>query len=107
MHSFSTLLVAGAIASTAFAKPLPQYGSTTKKGFTVTGSIPKARPAPAVQYSNAFKKYGKQVPQIVAAAISNGSVVATPEASDVAYLCPVTIGGETLNLDFDTGSADL
>ena len=27
--------------------------------------------------------------------------------SDSEYLCPVTIGGQTLNLDFDTGSSDL
>jgi hypothetical protein len=37
----------------------------------------------------------------------DGSVVATPADQDVEYLCPVSIGGETLNLDFDTGSADL
>lgn len=29
------------------------------------------------------------------------------EQYDQSYLCPVTIGGQTLNLDFDTGSADL
>ncbi|KAI1775852.1 acid protease [Hypoxylon cercidicola] len=44
-----------------------------------------------------------------AAAASNetGSVTATPEANDVEYLAPVTIGGQTLNLDFDSGSSDL
>lgn len=26
---------------------------------------------------------------------------------DSEYLCPVTVGGQTLNLDFDTGSSDL
>jgi hypothetical protein len=36
-----------------------------------------------------------------------GIVPATPEKGDIEYLAPVTIGGQTLNLDFDTGSADL
>lgn len=36
-----------------------------------------------------------------------GVVTATPEAGDIEYLSPVTIGGQTFNLDFDTGSSDL
>ncbi|KAJ9631029.1 hypothetical protein H2203_001557 [Taxawa tesnikishii (nom. ined.)] len=38
---------------------------------------------------------------------AKGSVAATPEAYDMTYLSPVTIGGQTFNLNFDTGSADL
>lgn len=36
----------------------------------------------------------------------NGVVTAT-DSNNVEYICPVSIGGQTLNLDFDTGSADL
>jgi hypothetical protein len=36
-----------------------------------------------------------------------GEVPATPEASDVEFLSPVQIGGQTLNMDFDSGSSDL
>ena len=38
-----------------------------------------------------------------------GDVPAEDVQNDSLYLCPVTIGtpGQTLNLDFDTGSADL
>ncbi|KAI0007655.1 acid protease [Xylariaceae sp. FL0662B] len=44
-----------------------------------------------------------------AAAASNqtGVVQNNPEANDVEYLSPVKIGGQTLNLDFDSGSSDL
>jgi hypothetical protein len=38
---------------------------------------------------------------------SSGLVSATPEANDVEYLAPVDIGGQTVNLDFDSGSSDL
>lgn len=36
-----------------------------------------------------------------------GTVVATPEKGDTEFLAPVQIGGQTLNLDFDSGSSDL
>ncbi|KAI5273394.1 acid protease [Aureobasidium subglaciale] len=36
-----------------------------------------------------------------------GEVIATPADNGAEYLSPVTIGGQQLNLNFDTGSADL
>ncbi|CAM1510904.1 Fc.00g084170.m01.CDS01 [Cosmosporella sp. VM-42] len=36
-----------------------------------------------------------------------GSVTTTPEDNDVEYLSPVVIGGQKVNMDFDTGSSDL
>ncbi|CAG8984052.1 hypothetical protein HYALB_00002994 [Hymenoscyphus albidus] len=36
-----------------------------------------------------------------------GKVVAVPEKGDVEYLSPVEIGGQTVMLDFDSGSSDL
>ncbi|KAK0119655.1 hypothetical protein ONS95_011092 [Cadophora gregata] len=38
---------------------------------------------------------------------ATGIVTATPEQGDVEYLSPVTIGGQTINMDFDSGSSDL
>lgn len=106
MHSFTTILLAGALASVAVAKPVPH--TPAKRGMSITGSVPKPLPAYPVRLANVYKKYGKPVPEhIAAAASSTGSVPAIPEASDVAYLSAVNIGGQTLNLDFDTGSADL
>ncbi|KAJ2978563.1 hypothetical protein NUW58_g7457 [Xylaria curta] len=48
-------------------------------------------------------------PQEEATANTNGTgiVVNVPEANDVEYLSPVNIGGQVVNLDFDTGSSDL
>ena len=36
-----------------------------------------------------------------------GTVTATPYVHDSEYLVPVTIGGQTMNLNLDTGSSDL
>jgi Eukaryotic aspartyl protease len=36
-----------------------------------------------------------------------GLVAAAPEPNDTEYLSPVIIGGQTLNMDFDSGSSDL
>jgi aspergillopepsin I len=61
----------------------------------------------------AYAKYGLKplnADSILASVLGkrqDGSVTATPAAQDVEYTCPVSIGGQTLNLDFDTGSADL
>ena len=105
MSSFSTVLVALATALVASAKPIPQAG--IKTGFTINQSVAKPYQAGPVVLMNALTKYGATVPADVAAAASTGTVTATPEQYDAEYLCPVTIGGQTLNLDFDTGSADL
>lgn len=59
---------------------------------------------------NTYQKFGVQAPSYVrdaAAAHQSGSVEASPEQNEEAYVCPVTIGSQTLNLDFDTGSSDL
>lgn len=91
----------------AVAKPIPQSRSTTK-GFSITGSVARPLPGYAVRLANAYSKYGAKLPEyLAAAATATGSVPANPEESDVAYLSEVTIGGQKLNLDFDTGSADL
>jgi hypothetical protein len=55
------------------------------------------------------RAYNKPLPHDLAVATGKDrSVTASPEdAFDSEYLCPVSIDGQALALDFDTGSADL
>ncbi len=60
-------------------------------------------------YAKYHLKPTKEMPKAFTEALSrrqDSSVPAVPN-SGVEYLVPVTIGGEPLNLDFDTGSSDL
>ncbi len=53
------------------------------------------------------RKQGGQTSSNSTAEAGTGVVPATPEQGDIEFLAPVVIGGQTLNLDFDTGSSDL
>lgn len=68
----------------------------------------------ALQMMKTYNKYaskGAVAPAHVVAAAADaeqsGTVTATPEQYDSAYLIPVQVGSNTLNLDLDTGSSDL
>lgn len=103
------MLAATLLTSQAFASPLPRSASTK---FTIKQSVPVKGRTGAQALAHAYAKHGVAVPENIAAAAAaagsgSGSVTATPESGDTEYLCPVNIGGQTLNLDFDTGSADL
>ena len=61
-----------------------------------------------------YRKYNIDLPKDVEAAINNNNnnennkdSIITPTSNDKKYLIPVTIGGQTLNLQVDTGSSDL
>lgn len=108
MPSVTKGLVALAIASLAYATPVERG----PKGFSVKQNGAKKQWVPGpMSVAKTYKKFGKDVPQpvqdAVDAILANGEVTATPDQYDEEYLAPVTIGGQTLNLDFDTGSADL
>lgn len=103
MPSFISTLATLALVSFASATPIRR----TKQAFTIHEDVAKPfTPGPVLMWK-AYQKFGVACPPDVKAAAADGSVTATPQQYDSEYLCPVTIGGQTLNLDFDTGSADL
>ena len=109
MHSFFTSAALVASVSVSLAAPANlQPRSTFEIKQVVGGKVLKNGP---MQMVKTYKKFGVQPPAHVvaaaAAAQQTGSVTASPEQYDQSYLCPVTLGENTLNLDFDTGSADL
>jgi hypothetical protein len=106
-----TIAALAAIAAVAVASPVQPPQSNVK--FSVpqvaTGNTKIA--APPVALLKAYTKYRATPPTVVeqaaAAAQQSGSVTANSYNGDSEYLCPVSVGGTTLNLDFDTGSSDL
>ncbi|KAK3072430.1 hypothetical protein LTR53_006844 [Teratosphaeriaceae sp. CCFEE 6253] len=111
MHTFLTSAALVASATLAFAAPAQLVGRKTFKIEQVAaGKVFKSGPVAMMKTYNKYAKIGAVAPSYVssaAAAAQSGEVAANPEQYDESYLCPVKVGGQTLNLDFDTGSADL
>lgn len=108
MHYIKSLSVASAIL--AFTSATPVDKRVIRKDFTLVQSVPKTRiPSGPAAVAKTFLKFGKQPPANVeaAAAGNDGTVTTSPTQYDSQYLTPVTIGGQQLTLDFDTGSSDL
>jgi hypothetical protein len=109
MPSIASIASLAGLASLAFATPIEKQ-KRTAGSFSIDqvqgSSVKKAGP---VAYQRALQKFSKPVPSSVAAAAAavTGTVTANPESDDSEYLCPVNVGGTLMNLDFDTGSADL
>ena len=110
----STFLFTAALALAGVLKASPIY----KRDDGDTFSIEQVQAAVQLkngpgQVAQTLQKYGQDVPENIQVAANNraassGSDVANPsDQYDSAYVCPVVIGGTTLQLDFDTGSSDL
>lgn len=111
MHTFLTSVAVVASAGLSIAAPAANYPrSTFQIKQVAAGKVVKNGPLALMKAYNKYAHVGAVAPSNVvqaAAAAQTGSVTATPEQYDESYLCPVSVGGQTLNLDFDTGSADL
>jgi len=101
-----------AASSLGYAIPTPKSGASTSGRSSVPAHVNPAFKAngPAA-LRKALLKYNLELPAALdynnIKKRQDGSVTATPASQDTQYICPVNIGGQTLNLDFDTGSADL
>ncbi|KAF2764498.1 acid protease [Teratosphaeria nubilosa] len=101
-----------ASASVAYARPAPEIlGRDTISLVQVpAGQVFKSGPIEIMKVYQKYASAGAVAPTKVAAAAASaqsGQATASPESYDESYLVPVTVGSQTLNLDFDTGSADL
>ncbi|KAI4106201.1 MAG: hypothetical protein L6R37_002288 [Teloschistes peruensis] len=101
--------LAAASAFSVFAAAIPVDLQPRTQDFMIHQSVPKPFKSGPAKMLSTYAKYNATAPQDVinAAQANDGSVTTTPEQYDTEYLTPVTIGGQTLNLDFDTGSSDL
>ena len=124
MHFTQQFALAAALASVTSAFPHSVFpnkrdGNSTKSTFTVKQTIKGdvntklAGPIALARAIGKYSKVGAKIPEVVNAAAvkaaqsDDGTVVANPTQYDSEYIESVTIGGQTLNLDFDTGSSDL
>ncbi|KZF23268.1 putative extracellular aspartic endopeptidase [Xylona heveae TC161] len=132
MHiSLNTLLPVGLLlAAGANAAPAPVTSQVAQKAHNHTGKSfkidrvhnPHHNPNGKAALRKAYQKFSIPIPigllynpngqSHVAGQGGQGSghygnVTATPEANDIEYLAPVTVGSTELMLNFDTGSSDL
>ena len=117
-----TKVTASLACFSALAAALPMTGQKHFSIEQVKHPHATSKGSFAVQYANALRKYGIDVPSHVQAAAEasknntngpnaggggSGSVGTNPEEGEALYVTPVNVGGTKMNLDIDTGSADL
>jgi hypothetical protein len=134
MPSLRLFCIVALLVAIAFAAPAPQRRrNLQKRSFKVPRQLNTAHPTGLngmAAMRKVFRKYNFQIrdeflskegligqtkqsnkENVTADAASGtnqtGTVVAAPEQNAALFLSPVDVGGQTLNLDFDSGSSDL
>jgi len=114
LSSIISILALGAAVSQAAPAPVPNASVFGSSRFTVpavhnANYVRNGTAALLKAYAKYHLKPTREMPEAFTQSLKkrqDGSVVAIPSGGQE-YLVPVTIGGEPLNLDFDTGSSDL
>lgn len=109
-YSFAAAALAASATLTLAAPANSPNSHTFRVVQQPKGQVFKSGPIQVLKTFQKYSVHGAEAPSNVkaaAAAAQSGSVSASPQQFDQAYLCPVNVGGTTLQLDFDTGSSDL
>jgi len=132
MPSLRFLLFVTLLAAVVLAVPTPvRRRGLQKRSFKVPRQLNNAHPTGPngmAAMRKVFRKYNFQVKDefmvkegfisqtkqgqnattgATASSNQTGTVAANPEDNAALFLSPVDVGGQTLNLDFDSGSSDL
>nr|POE56700.1 penicillopepsin-3 [Quercus suber] len=113
MSSIQTMAAVLALSSMVTAAPTQIFGRSQFKVSQVASNqtVFKSGPLHMMKTYNKYASVGAVAPARVVAAAADaeqsGTATASPEQYDSAYLIPVQVGSNTLNLDLDTGSSDL
>lgn len=105
VERFKNKNFAGHNGPAQLAKTLLKYGMPMPAG--LAESIAAMQQDRVLSLAKATAEAGNSTGKATNSTGGTGKVTATPEAQDVEYLSPVSIGGQVLNLDFDSGSSDL
>jgi hypothetical protein len=128
--SIRLFLLVALLAAVVLAAPTVQVRGLKKRSFQVPRSLNRAHPRGLNGYDAVKKvafKYNMKnlkegfisftkselisgaggVNKAANATNGTGTVAANPEQNAALFLSPVDVGGQTLNLDFDSGSSDL
>jgi hypothetical protein len=114
LTSIISIVTLGAAVSLAAPAPVPGTGPVGSSRFTVPAIhnpnyVRNGTAAMLKAYAKYNLKPTREMPSAFTKSLArrqDGSAPAIPNDGSE-YLVPVTIGGEPLNLDFDTGSSDL
>ena len=125
MPSARLFFVFALLAALALAAPTQvRRQGLAKRSFKIPRQLNKAHPTGpngAAAMRKIFRKYNFKVEgdfvgytraantsaSTAAGGNNTGSVAANPEQNAALFLSPVDVGGQMMNLDFDSGSSDL